>query len=96
MKAPKEKGKKPESGEKESSAVFFKKPRPQFATVPGRPAGAKAAGPVRVIKPNTKELPAERLPLILEAEPTAHSPLLRERASGYAVSTSMFSSWVAK
>ncbi|MFK3664273.1 class I SAM-dependent methyltransferase [Ochrobactrum teleogrylli] len=58
----------------------FKKPRPQFAKVAPKPVAAeereRPAAPQREIKPYTGPRPGEKLPVILETEPSADYALL--------------------
>ncbi|NNU58960.1 class I SAM-dependent methyltransferase [Ochrobactrum soli] len=58
----------------------FKKPRPQFAKAGPKPVAAeereRPAAPQREIKPYTGPRPGEKLPVILETEPSADYALL--------------------
>ncbi|MFC4624695.1 class I SAM-dependent methyltransferase [Daeguia caeni] len=86
MKAPKGKGRKASSdkraGERHDSArpdsrpTGFRKPRPQFAKPAAKSPEEKTQTSIRAIKPYSGPRPAERLPLILETEPTADYALL--------------------
>ncbi|HHV69218.1 MAG TPA: class I SAM-dependent rRNA methyltransferase [Ochrobactrum intermedium] len=61
---------------KSDKGSSFKKPRPQFAKAAPRPADDKPAAPLREIKPYAGARPAEKLPLILETEPSPDYALL--------------------
>jgi len=58
----------------------FKKPRPQFAKAAPKPVATeereRVIAPLREIKPYTGPRPGERLPVILETEPSADYALL--------------------
>ncbi|MEL4068661.1 class I SAM-dependent methyltransferase [Ochrobactrum sp. GPK 3] len=58
----------------------FKKPRPQFAKAAPKPVAAeereRVVAPLREIKPYTGPRPGEKLPVILETEPSADYALL--------------------
>ena len=62
----------------DDKGTFFKKPRPQFAKAPVKPAEEKhvAASPLREIKAYQGERPGERAPVILETEPSNDYALL--------------------
>ncbi|MGN6449831.1 MAG: class I SAM-dependent rRNA methyltransferase, partial [Brucella intermedia] len=61
---------------KSDKGSSFKKPRPQFAKAAPRPADDKPTAPLREIKPYAGARPAEKLPLILETEPSPDYALL--------------------
>jgi len=60
----------------DDKGTFFKKPRPQFAKAPIKPAEEKLVAPLREIKPYQGARPGERTPVILETEPSDDYALL--------------------
>ncbi|MGU3399035.1 class I SAM-dependent methyltransferase [Brucellaceae bacterium D45D] len=90
MKAPKGKGNKQASGrqaaqktgkqergfERPRQDAAFKKPRPQFAKAAPKAPEDKPVAALREIKPYSGARPSEKLPVILETEPTADYALL--------------------
>ncbi|UZD70040.1 class I SAM-dependent rRNA methyltransferase [Brucella sp. JSBI001] len=63
-------------GKSDNKGSSFKKPRPQFAKAAPKPVDDKPATPLREIKPYAGARPGERLPLILETEPSPDYALL--------------------
>ncbi|MBB5700213.1 23S rRNA (cytosine1962-C5)-methyltransferase [Ochrobactrum daejeonense] len=60
----------------ENRASSFRKPRPQFAKAASKPSEDKPIAPLREIKPYSGARPGERLPLILETEPSPDYALI--------------------
>ncbi len=65
-----------QDGPRPDSKVSFVKPRPQFAKATPKIAEEKPSAPQRDIKPYSGARPSERLPLILETEPSADYALI--------------------
>ena len=60
----------------DDKGAFFRKPRPQFAKAAPKPAEEKTATALREIRPYEGARPGERLPVILETEPSNDYALL--------------------
>lgn len=66
----------PREPSREAKSAAFKKPRPQFAKATPKSLDEKPIAPLREIKPYSGARPGERLPLILETEPSPDYALI--------------------